>query len=496
MSFIKKSWLTSFKPTPMILLLGLSLPVKANEYIDNMMKIISPAQSQIAVNIWDVSNGKTVYRINDQTLMLPASIQKVITAVAASNQLGKTFQYETSLTYDGAINDGTLNGNLYLHFQGDPTLKRAHLTTLINQLTELKISQISGDVTLIAHASNQTRAPGWAWDDLGICYAAPVSNFIIDRNCAKATLSPTEERSTVKVKSIYPINIKTTAEFDPTIPVKDAQMHFCELHMQRFDGNHYKIEGCYPGKKPIRLAIAVNDPKLYSQQVISDLLTQKGIQFTEVKTAENAPTTQTVIATHYSKPLPDLLKIMLQKSDNLIADSLLKQIGLSYFHQKKHKVNHHDDITQSARSDSFTLGARAIESIMLEIGLPFIEANITDGSGLSRYNLLTAQQMMSLLQFIKQDKDTQYIEQLLPVSGRSGTLKHKAYYNQPPLKNVVQAKTGTMMGVENLAGYITASNGKQYAFVIIENGLSAKAKKARLAPFSALFLQTLNDLPN
>ncbi len=76
----------------MILLLGLSLPVKANEYIDNMMKIISPAQSQIAVNIWDVSNGKTVYRINDQTLMLPASIQKVITAVAASKQLGKTFQ--------------------------------------------------------------------------------------------------------------------------------------------------------------------------------------------------------------------------------------------------------------------------------------------------------------------------------------------------------------------------------------------------------------------
>ncbi len=485
-----------------VLILAMSFPVLANDYLTNMMNIISPSQSQISVSVWDVESQKNIYTLNDNTLMLPASIQKLITAVAASHQLGKDFHYETQMTHDGVINNNVLNGNLYIHFQGDPTLKRKHLDALIQQLKQKGISNISGDVYLVAEESKQTRAPGWAWDDLGICYAAPVSNYIIDRNCVKATLTPSKVASTVSIKSIYPITMTSTAKFDQTIDVKEAQKHFCELHMQRFDNNHYQIDGCYPGNKSIRLAIAVNDPSLYSKGVIEDLLQQNKINYLSINTVSKANQPQTVIATHQSKPLPVLLKTMLQKSDNLIADSLLKQIGRQYFFQYQKQLRTEqtaplDEIqwNNTVPKDGFLVGAKAIEHIMLELGLPYIEANIVDGSGLSRYNLITAHQMMALLQLIKTDEQLNYLETLLPVSGESGTLKYKKYFNQPPLKSEVAAKTGTMMGVENLAGYLDADNGKQYAFVIIENGLSPKAKKARLAPFSALLLQTLNDLP-
>ncbi|GIU54104.1 D-alanyl-D-alanine carboxypeptidase/D-alanyl-D-alanine-endopeptidase [Shewanella sp. KT0246] len=495
-TFLIMSFLCRALSVPLILV-TLSIPAIADDYLASMMDIISPPQSQISVSIWDVETKQTIYSLNDNTLMLPASIQKVITAVAASHQLGKDFHYQTELSYDGRISNNILEGNLYIHFQGDPTLKRKHLSALISKLKQQDINQITGSVLLVADESKQIRAPGWAWDDLGICYAAPVSNYIIDRNCVKTTLKPTKEASSVSIKSIYPITMTSTAEFDSSIDVKDAQKHFCELHMQRFDNNHYEIDGCYPGNKSIRLAIAVNDPSLYSKNVVADLLTENDISYQAISISSNknlprsVDTTHnghTVIATHESEHLPALLKTMLQKSDNLIADSLLKQIGKEYFHQSKQAIN-------GQQQDGFAVGAKAIEHIMLALGLPFIEANIVDGSGLSRYNLMTAHQMMSLLQLIKNDKDLQYIETLLPVSGQSGTLRYKKYFNQAPLKNEVAAKTGTMMGVENLVGYLNADNGKQYAFVIIENGLSPKAKKSRLAPFSALLLQTLNELP-
>ncbi|WP_153914697.1 D-alanyl-D-alanine carboxypeptidase/D-alanyl-D-alanine-endopeptidase [Shewanella sp. TC10] len=495
-----------------LITLTVSFSVAAGDYLTKMMNIISPPQSQLAVSVWDVETQQDVYNLNDNTLMLPASIQKLITAVAASHQLGRDFRYHTQLTYNGEMIDEVLNGDLYIHFQGDPTLKRKHLNELINTLKLSGINKVSGNVYLVAAESKQTRAPGWAWDDLGICYAAPVSNYIIDRNCVKASLSPSKDSSTVSIKPIYPITMTSTATFDASIEVKEAQKHFCELHMQRFDNNHYQLDGCYPGNKSVRLAIAVNDPSIYSQAVIADLLSANNIVYQQIKTTSKVNKQQTVIASHQSELLPELLKIMLQKSDNLIADSLLKQIGSSYFYknidhtsdlkltqtkdeQQSDTDNHHPQWQKVIQKDGFIVGAKAIEHIMRELGLPFIEANIVDGSGLSRYNLITASQMMSLLQLIKTEQDLQYIENLLPISGQSGTLRYKKYFNQPPLKNEVAAKTGTMIGVENLAGYLNADNGKQYAFVIIENGLSPKAKKARLAPFSALLLQTINDLP-
>ncbi|WP_144207548.1 D-alanyl-D-alanine carboxypeptidase/D-alanyl-D-alanine endopeptidase [Shewanella donghaensis] len=472
-------------------LLSFSSTSVADEYLANMMKIITPPQSQMAINVWDIESNKSIYSLNEDTLLLPASIQKVLTAVGATHQLGTDFYYQTQLLTNGEVVDNTLEGNVYFTFSGDPTFKRKHLSALIATFKEKGIKQISGKIILVGSQIKSVRAPGWAWDDLGICYAAPVSNFIIDRNCVRATLTPLDDSSTtISVLSKYPINITTQARFNPLIKPKQATEHFCSLQMQRFDKNKYQLSGCYPGKKPIRLAIAVNDAPLYASDMIEAMLSEQGIEFTNLQLTDvQLPKDLTLLAEHKSQTLPHLLKRMLEKSDNLIADSLLKKIGQSFF--KQHPL------TQSVNYDNngFVIGATALQNILSELNLPFVEANLVDGSGLSRYNLLTSKQMLSVLQLIKIDKQFNYLEDLLPVAGKTGTLKYKDYFKQSPLKNQVSAKTGTMMGVDNLAGFITAENGKQYAFVIIENGLSPKAKKTRLAPFSALFLQTLNDLP-
>ncbi|WP_076536513.1 D-alanyl-D-alanine carboxypeptidase/D-alanyl-D-alanine-endopeptidase [Shewanella sp. UCD-KL21] len=475
-----------------ILIISLfSLPVWANEDIANAIQKIAPVQSQLAINIWDIESNRSIYSVNEHKLMQPASIQKLLTAVAATKQLGTDFYYETQVYIDGDVASQQLNGDVYIKFNGDPSLGREQLKQLISALNAKGIQQINGNVILVSSSSESLRAPGWVWVDLGICYAAPVSDFIIDKNCVRASLSPLADNTTaIIIDTQYPVEISTKAVFKPNIDVTQAKAHFCELHMQRFDDNRYQISGCYPGNQAISLAVAVNDPSRYAKAVVKAILDDIKVNYANfIISKQSIPPSAQLLAKHQSEKLPQLLKIMLEKSDNLIADSLLKKIGQGFY---PHASN--SDKLEGLDIHGFAMGAKALQSILIQLNLPFDDANIVDGSGLSRYNLLTSGQMLSVLQLIDSDKRFQYLTALLPVSGKSGTLKYQQYFNKPPLKAAISAKTGTMLGVENLAGFIEAKNGKRYAFVIIENGLTPDAKQTRLAPFSALLLQRLYDL--
>ncbi|PMG28507.1 D-alanyl-D-alanine carboxypeptidase/D-alanyl-D-alanine-endopeptidase [Shewanella sp. 10N.286.52.C2] len=468
-----------------------SLPVWADEYLANVMQHIAPPQSQLAINIWDIEKNSSVYSINEQTLMQPASIQKLLTAVAATKQLGTDFYYETQVYIDGVVVQQQLNGDVYIKFSGDPSFTREQLKQLLTTLKTKDIQHINGNVILVSPTSESLRAPGWVWDDLGICYAAPVSDFIIDKNCVRASLSPlADNASEIIIDAQYPVEISTKAVFKPNIDVTQAKAQFCELHMQRFDGNRYRISGCYPGNQTISLAVAVNDPSRYAKDVVKAILNDKQVNYANlIISKQSIPPSAQLLATHQSEKLPKLLKIMLEKSDNLIADSLLKNIGQDFYRQ-----TFNSDNIEGLYINGFTMAAKALQSILIELNLPFNDANLVDGSGLSRYNLLTSAQMLSVLQLIDSDTRFQYLTEFLPISGKSGTLKYQQHFNKPPLKAAISAKTGTMLGVENLAGFIQAKNGKHYAFVIIENGLTPDAKQTRLAPFSALLLRRLYDL--
>ncbi|MCD8475930.1 MAG: D-alanyl-D-alanine carboxypeptidase/D-alanyl-D-alanine-endopeptidase, partial [Shewanella fodinae] len=117
--------------------------------------------------------------------MLPASTQKLLTAVTAWQVLGEDFRFHTRLFTTGHIKNGVINGDIYLQFSGDPRLTRAQLAQMATKLAATGVQKIAGKVVLVGNNDSQWQAPGWVWDDLGICYAAPVSAFVIDQNCVK-----------------------------------------------------------------------------------------------------------------------------------------------------------------------------------------------------------------------------------------------------------------------------------------------------------------------
>ncbi|MGL5358565.1 MAG: D-alanyl-D-alanine carboxypeptidase/D-alanyl-D-alanine endopeptidase, partial [Shewanella sp.] len=165
---------------------------------------------------------------------------------------------------------------------------------------------------------------------------------------------------------------------------------------------------------------------------------------------------------------------------NLIADSVFKQVGKHYY-AAQGTVSH----------GSFTHGSAAMKRILTQLGIDLSSAQIVDGSGLSRYNLLSAKQIADVLRLIHRDPRFSGLIASLPQAGISGTLQYRRGYTTAPLKELIFAKTGSMQGVANLAGFIRLPEQPDIVFVVLENGISPERKKLRKPAFNADFLSEL-----
>ena len=441
--------------------------------IDILTTAVKPEGSSVAVSVWDLTKNKAVYSLNGEQLMLPASTQKLFIAVSTLKNLGPNFHYTTTLETNGTIVNNTLIGNLYVRFDADPSLTTNALYNLLQQLKSQGINKIAGDVLLSAPLKQPARAKGWAWDDLSICYAAPVSGYILDKNCVMAELTPTQgNRSKINLFDKVPLVIDSKVNYDPKKLQKD-----CEMELNKVSINHYVLEGCHHQKRNVSLEIAIPDPKQFAIDYVAQSLSDLGIKITgkvtenKIHIISDKVHIGKIIASHNSDNLTELLKDMLLNSDNLIADTLTKKLG---------------QVTYE-RQGSFFNGTRAIKKTMKQQGIDLSNAVLADGSGLSRYNLVSTHQLLNTIKAIYADPQLRILIDFLPVAGESGTLLNKQVFNYAPLKDIVIAKTGSMSGVSCLAGFINIPGRNKYAFAIIENGINKQQSKK--PPFEAAFLK-------
>lgn len=130
-------------------------------------------------------SGAVVFEKNSEIGLAVASSQKVITSVASFELMGTGYRYKTELSYDGKIESGSLNGNIYIVGHGDPTLgswrynntkEQVVLNAWIQSIKQMGIRRLNGSI--IGYDKNwesQTVPGGWTWDDIGNYYGAGVS---------------------------------------------------------------------------------------------------------------------------------------------------------------------------------------------------------------------------------------------------------------------------------------------------------------------------------
>lgn len=388
--------------------------------------------ASVAVYVKSMRSGASLYTRNINKSYVPASTMKVMTAEAALLFLGPNYRFSTQLLTDAkSVNNGVLQGNLYIVLSGDPTLTYSDLTELMMALQSQRIRAIAGNVYIDSTAYDQSfYGPGWVYKDKNYCYGAPISASIINRNCAPFRLAQNNTDDTTKYTRKSNYRSKT-----------------CSLHMS--GDASLAIDGCM--SKSSGYTYVVTDVPEYNRTLFKSLLQRLSVRVYGRVTFGSAPDNLSMINNYSSEPLREMIREMLKKSDNVIAGALFKKIGQLYTHQP----------------GSWENGSLAVAKILEKnTKLNISGMRLLDGSGLSPNNLLTPAQMMSVLDFAYHHPTNDDFIAALPISGVDGTLKHRM--GNIPRK--VRAKTGTISGVVSLAGYATSAQQEQLAFVILING--------------------------
>ena len=420
--------------------------------VDQLINHVDP-NINMGISVVDLNTGEALYQRNATRAFVPASNMKLFSDAAALMALGPDYCFQNQLTTDATLlEQGTLKGSIYLYLPGDPSLSKANLDHLLSQLTHWGIRQIEGNVVLVSNnRSVSAYAPGRTVQDYKYSYGAPVAPLVLDDNRLSITVNPAYRAGEPAFVELT----NTTANRPVNNQVKtSSKTSGCGLDFSMDGDNNLTVRGCIGvGQWAIQQRIAILNPLRYAQDLVKLKLASLNIKLNGHVLLGNGPSSSLLLSTHASKPITQLMADTLKPSDNVYADSL-------YLHAAA-KLNGTPLNWQQAQPVVKNF-------IQQQTGIGMQSAVLTDGSGLSRQDLLTPQQTVDLLRFLHDRFPLAYeYISALPVAGRDGTLQRR--FRKPTQQGLLRAKTGTMTGVISLSGYLYTANAHTLAFAIFIN---------------------------
>lgn len=444
-------------------ILFLTASGKAQNRIDSCMQELLRADflrnSEVGISIFDLTADSMLYTYQADQLYHPASTEKLLTTITAIDQLGADYTIPTTLCYDGTLNDSILQGDLYIRGGFDPEFGSRDMEKLVQFLSGQGIRRIEGAV--YADISLKDTLPygiGWCWDDALYDYQPVLSPLMYHKGYLSLRVIPgqTGEPAQISVtpeSDSYSIDNRTRTRHSSSGPFRVTRNLFSSDSRITVSGNVTQEK---------RETITIPRPQELFMSVFLQQLKERGIHHSGFGGYAECPG-EVILLEEIRRPIGEVVHRALKVSDNLSAEALFYQLAA---HKKGEPYASSAD------------GTKAVNTLMLEMGLDADEYSIADGSGLSSYNYISAK---VLTEFLRYAARHQYIMDViypaLPVAGVDGTLRNRmknslAYDN-------VRAKTGTVTGTSSLAGYLTASNGHLIAFAIInQNMKEGKAARA------------------
>ena len=421
----------------------------------------------------DVQEGRTVYSYDTDRLQSPASVLKTVATATALEILGEDYRYPTTLEYDGILENGTLEGNLYIKGSGDPSLGSSHfalgqnkfLSTWIAALQKAGIKHITGSV--ISDESifdTEGVSIKWLREDMGNYYAPGSYGISIFDNMYKLSLQTGAAGTRPVLKGTEPdipfIRFKNYLKAAPVssdsayiigAPLDDVRYLYGVLPANR---EAYVLKGDIP------------DPALYLARYLTDQLQQKGIRVDgspscyRIEVEENRwkKGERKEIVTTYSPTLREIASVCNHVSHNLYADALVKTVGLQYKPRRNEMIS------------SFGRGVQVVKEYWEKKGLDVFPLRMNDGSGLAPADKVSAGFMGELLVYMATESAVSdaFIASL-PQAGIEGSVRN--FLKGSKLQGKARLKSGGITGVRSYAGYIT-KDGKTYAVAVFSNNYS------------------------
>lgn len=402
--------------------------------------------SVISIAVKDKNKDDIVYSKNQYKYLNPASALKLFTMAASLNTLGNDYKFKTAFYKDK-------NNNLYLKLSGDPLLKTSDMEELAKDLKKNykgRINKIYIDDAIIDLVPYPN---GWMSDDIWP-NSPKISPYMVDFNTVKVDFLLSEDKKDLRIiqKSPYKFSFVNKLEIGET-----TDFTFIE------DDNHNTIDivGTISNSATDKV-IPVTNPRYFFCQKMNSAINKAGIKFSDKFLFAKMPKDAVLVA-KFERPIDEVVKYILQTSNNIGAEMLFKVAGGKFIENKILQKN------TSLALGTTQNGIAMFLEYYQNLGLDPKQVRITDGSGVSRYNAMNVNWMAEALSKISFD-----FEKYLPTGG-VGTLDKRLR----ELKGSVYLKTGTLFGSSSLVGIIkTKDNIYYYASNIMSYNRNKSLVKA------------------
>jgi serine-type D-Ala-D-Ala carboxypeptidase/endopeptidase (penicillin-binding protein 4) len=433
--------------------------------------------------VTDAATGEVLYARNADAFFMPASNAKLFTTALALATLGPDYRVRTAVASNGALDEnGVLSGDLVLIGRGDANLSNRKfpygkkeeregppekvLAEFAGTVAARGVKEISGDVIADDSMFQHEQFPsGWLVDDILWSYGAAVSAVAVNDNTFTLDLRPGAREGD---PARYDLGFAADFYSVENSVLTSARGVEEKLAVARDPGSRLiHLSGTMPlDAQTRRLTIAIEDPAGYAASLLARLLESRGVKIDghprarhAADRAEDAAAPQTLLAERTSVPLSDEIRLTNKNSENLHAELLL----LLAAHERAGARNYEDAL-------------KFASEFFKAAGIADGDVALSDGSGLSRKDLVTPRAVVQLLRYAGTQPWGELYRSTLPVAGEDGTLSDRM--KNTPAAGRVSAKTGTIGHGNALSGYATTARGERLLFSILGNNNNLHAQDA------------------
>ena len=419
----------------------------------------------MSVYVQNLTTGEVIDDYRSDKVVPPASVMKLLTTAACLETMGPGFRFPTILEYTGTIDNGVLRGDLYIRGGCDPSLgwegKTAFLNRWIKEVKAAGIQRIEGaiiaDMTML---DGEAQNPGWLCEDAGNYYAPGIFALNYYGNTMNIVLKSGEPGTVATV-------LGTEPKVEDIVFINRIRCDKIQYDGAFVSGLPYSRERYLTGAVPSNLGTFgvkgdLPNPGLLLARHFTARLREAGVEVT--REATYLPDYNPLLPSrkelyiHYSAPLSELIAETNINSNNLYAESLFRYLGTRY--TLPGTIHNSQDL---------------LRDYWRRRGVNVQNAIIKDGCGLAPQDAVSAKAFVELLTIMYHSKNKEAWINSLPVSGKTGTLT--SLCPGTALEGRIHAKSGTIAGTKNFAGYIDMPNGDTWVFAILINSAPGKAKK-------------------
>jgi D-alanyl-D-alanine carboxypeptidase/D-alanyl-D-alanine-endopeptidase (penicillin-binding protein 4) len=417
----------------------------------------------------DLESGTVLAETGADMLINPASNAKMITSAAALHTLKPEYRFKTEYYAQGVIKDGTLVGNLVVKGYGDPSVTSERLVKVANELFLLGVEKITGSVIVDdTWFDGIEEARGWELEEApDRAYAAPVSATTVNYNAIAIYVRPASTPGAPAIVVVDPPTERVVVEGTITTEAVGAGVR---VHSQKndaatapgqpHDGTLVTVEGSVGLRDPpARIYRRVYDPARHFGSVLTSFLQQRGVKMRHNVQKGTVPAGARLILVDKSQPLKEIVDDLNHYSNNILAETLIKQMGAEVM----------------GAPGTFANGLQVSRSYLEDVvGFAPGSYIFENGSGLNDVNRFSARQLVMLTRAVANDYEiaTEWFSSLA-VAGTQGTIGFRM--KDTPAKRRLRAKTGTLRGVSALSGTVVRPGGDVVAFSILTAGYKTGA---------------------